>query len=650
MLDVVLMCEGTYPYVPGGVSSWIHALITGMPELTFGIVYIAPTRDLTREFKFPVPENVIDLVEIYIYDTVEWPQKVARGPKDGAWKSVASFLGGVTEGKSQDFLGFLQHVRGTDDHPATLAFQDLVYSKKCWDIAVDLYRRKMGNSSFLDFFWNWRFAHIPLFQLMYAEIPQGRVYHTITTGWSGMLGAIAKVAHQRPLILTEHGIYTNERRIEIAQADWIFVDRAKGASHSRQNAFKEMWMNVFLALGDICYQHVDEIFTLYEGNRKLQIRYGADPRKIGIIPNGVRISLFETVDKLALPRRPDRFVIGFVGRVVPIKDVKTLIKACRTVFDAVPEAEAYLLGPTEEDPDYFEECKALVEALGLGDRLTFKGKVNVREWYPCLDVQVLTSISEGQPLVILEGFCSGVPVVATNVGACSEIIHGMDEADQAMGPAGIVTRVGNPSDTAEALIRLARDPELRRRMAEAGKKRVRIYYDHDDMIRRYREIYGRYQKVASIRQAMDTLLGSRSTVTMPRAEIKDALDGKTDGAAATTSGKTTAPPSSDPTAGRAARGSPGHVTTRVPRSEAQDLLAGKSTRPAPPPAAPPSKPGTQDPGSLRGPSPPPGKSTIVMPLSELREQMARNRNQASQDAAPPGAAGRDDHPHGRNRV
>ena len=188
MLDVVLMCEGTYPYVPGGVSSWIHALITGMPEFKFGIVYIAPTRDLTREFKFPVPDNVVDLVEIYIYDTVEWPQKVARGSKDAAWKSVASFLGGVTEGKSQDFLGFLQHVRGTDDHPATLAFQDLVYSKKCWDIAVDLYRRKMGNSSFLDFFWNWRFAHIPLFQLMYAEIPQGRVYHTITTGWSGMLG------------------------------------------------------------------------------------------------------------------------------------------------------------------------------------------------------------------------------------------------------------------------------------------------------------------------------------------------------------------------------------------------------------------------------------------------------------------------------
>ena len=228
--------------------------------------------------------------------------------------------------------------------------------------------------------------------------------------------------------------------------------------------------------------------------------------------------------------------------------------------------------------------------------MTFKGKVNVREWYPCLDVQVLTSISEGQPLVILEGFCTGVPVVATNVGACSEIIHGMDEADQAIGPAGIVTRVGNPSDTAEALIRLARNPDLRRQMAEAGKKRVRIYYDHDDMIRRYREIYGRYHKVASIRQAMDTVLGSRSTVTMPRAEIKDALDGKTNRPAATSSGKTNAPPTSDPTAGRAARGSPGHATNRVPRSEAQELLAGTSPRPAPPPAAPPSTPGTQDSG------------------------------------------------------
>ena len=65
-----------------------------------------------------------------------------------------------------------------------------------------------------------------------------------------------------------------------------------------------------------------------------------------------------------------------------------------------------------------------------------------------LDVVVLTSLSEGQPLVILEAYAAGLPVVATYVGACRELIEGGDEADRALGPSGIVTRVANPAETA----------------------------------------------------------------------------------------------------------------------------------------------------------------------------------------------------------
>jgi len=70
MIDVAMILEGTYPYVSGGVSSWVHALITAMPDLRFGLLYLSPSMKAKREYKFKLPPNVTDFVEIYIYETV----------------------------------------------------------------------------------------------------------------------------------------------------------------------------------------------------------------------------------------------------------------------------------------------------------------------------------------------------------------------------------------------------------------------------------------------------------------------------------------------------------------------------------------------------------------------------------------------------
>ena len=102
---------------------------------------------------------------------------------------------------------------------------------------------------------------------------------------------------------------------------------------------------------------------------------------------------------------------------------------------------------------------------------------------------MLTSFSEGQPLVILEAYARGVPVIATDVGACREMIEGRDAADRAIGPSGFVTRVAAPKETAAALVRLARDPQLRRRLGAAGCRRVAAYYQRRDMLAAYRALY-----------------------------------------------------------------------------------------------------------------------------------------------------------------
>src|SRR5690606_22955080 len=109
--------------------------------------------------------------------------------------------------------------------------------------------------------------------------------------------------------------------------------------------------------------------------------------------------------------------------------------------------------------------------------------------YPQLDVVALTSISEGQPLVMLEAYANRVPVIATDVGACRELIEGADEADRRTGAAGVTTRVASPTDTAAALLYLARDKTLRKNMGLAGYQRVTLRYQQDQVISQYDQLY-----------------------------------------------------------------------------------------------------------------------------------------------------------------
>jgi len=183
-----------------------------------------------------------------------------------------------------------------------------------------------------------------------------------------------------------------------------------------------------------------------------------------------------------------------MGRVVPIKDIKTFIRACKIIHDELPHMEVLLMGPIDEDEDYYKECQVLIEALSLENVIQFKGKVQVKEYYPKLDILVLTSISEGQPIVILEAHACGIPVVATDVGGCRELLEGSDLEDQLIGPSGIVTPICRPELTAQAVLKILKNPELYESMSQAAKKRVNKYYQLDYTIASYQVLYARYME------------------------------------------------------------------------------------------------------------------------------------------------------------
>lgn len=481
MIDVCLLLEGTYPYVAGGVSTWVHQLVGAMKDLRFGIVYIAPHSDPTRRFKYDLPPQVLYLKEVNLHD-YDLEADAVRRPKAADFSVVEDFYTRALHGDYASFRKFAGLFRGAGkclDAPTVFS------AKETWDILTRFYDERCPGVSFLDYFWTWRGTHLPLLQILRTELPPAKIYHAVSTGYAGLLGAVAKL-DGRKFLLTEHGIYTHERALEISQATWIY-ERQKGGfrAASELSFFKKWWISIFNAMSRIAYDHADAIFTLYEGNRLRQVLEGAAPEKITVVPNGIDVRDYLSISR----RRGPEPKIGLIGRVVPIKDVKTYIYAARLVLQKIPEATFFIIGPTDEEEDYVAECRSLVESLGLESKVTFTGRVDVRGQYSILDIVVLTSVSEAQPYVILEANVVGVPVVATDVGACREMLEGRTPEDRSLGPSGIVTEVANPDATAAAIIKLLCEPLVYDAYAEAGRERVVRYYDQDDLLSRYLNVY-----------------------------------------------------------------------------------------------------------------------------------------------------------------
>ncbi|MBC8165186.1 MAG: GT4 family glycosyltransferase PelF, partial [Bryobacteraceae bacterium] len=219
-----------------------------------------------------------------------------------------------------------------------------------------------------------------------------------------------------------------------------------------------------------------------------QLKDGAAPEKLSLIPNGIDIARYSAVRPETAKRPP---TIALIGRVVPIKDVKTYIRAIAALRSALPDIRAYILGPFDEDPAYYRECQRLVDHLDLAESVLFTGKVSLTEYLAKIDLMVLTSISEAQPLVILEAGAAGVPSVTTDVGACREMIYGRSDEPEQFGAGGAVVPLADPMATAAAILGLLLTPGRLESASNAIRGRVTRYYDKATLDASYAALYGK---------------------------------------------------------------------------------------------------------------------------------------------------------------
>ena len=438
-----------------------------MKEHEFILWVIGASADKKGKFVYELPENVSEVHELYLED-VDWVKKRGRRKKMAKeqYKALRSLI------LNQDVEWNILFDMFQNEN---ISVNDILMGEDFLNVVRECYRLQYSQIVFSDFLWTMRSIYLPLFFTLQMEIPKADLYHCVATGYAGVLGAMAKHLYGSRLLISEHGIYTREREEELIKAKWV------------QGVYKNIWIEQFRKMSKLAYQEGELITSLFEHARKLQTELDCPEEKTMVTPNGIRVENFQDI-----PGRTEEdkgFVnIGAVLRVTPIKDVKTMIQAFAFAKKSVPKLKLWIMGPTDEDEKYAQECFDLVDSLGVSD-IEFTGRVNVKEYLGRMDFTILTSISEGQPLTILESYAAHKPTIATDVGNCRELIYGNDDG---FGAAGILTHIMNLEEIAQAMIDLAIDPEGREQMGEAGYKRVTSFYRIEQMKETYKEIYRRF--------------------------------------------------------------------------------------------------------------------------------------------------------------
>jgi glycosyltransferase involved in cell wall biosynthesis len=491
-VDVCILVEGCYPFVAGGVASWLDWLMRKQPDLTFGVVAIM-ANDRPRQSKYPAPQNLRYVEVLPLARKIG--QAGLRQPVLDVDTLAINFRKMLVDGDLAAFGEVMRIVTAPVRRapmewaslPRRMTYDELMGSRVLWDVMMRCYTEICPNASEADFFWAWRNLIGGLFSLVVAPLPQAGIYHTISTGYAGLLAARASVEMGKPTILTEHGIYSNERRIDLIMADWILDTIQVGLTgRDDRKDIRSFWIDTFESYARVCYASSTRVTTLYGENQFIQRALGAQPERLRVIPNGIELEKFEALPKTPPPHPP---TAALIGRVVPIKDIEAFIEAAALVHEAIPEAEILIIGPTDEDEEYYELCQRRVAEAGLDNTVTFTGKLNIFDILPRIDVLVLTSISEAQPLVILEAGAAHIPCVATDVGSCREIIEGGPDEIPNLGSGGRVVPPMDSKAIGAAIVELLHAPDLRRDCGNALRKRVELYYTSQLSADRYRALY-----------------------------------------------------------------------------------------------------------------------------------------------------------------
>ncbi|MET9132534.1 GT4 family glycosyltransferase PelF [Streptomyces antibioticus] len=460
---VTLLTEGTYPHSHGGVSVWCDQLVQGMPDLDFDVIAVTGTG--REPVVWDLPAQVGEVRSVPMWGA---PPE-GRTPKGRALARLAAayeeFLTALLDPRAES--GFAPALYALARAAADGTLSPFLRGDRAITLLTSVWNRpglavREARPTVHDALTATALLEHALRPLA-APPPRTGVAHAVSGGVAVLPGLAALDRHGVPLLLTEHGVYLRERYLGYRTAPYRWPVKA-------------VILGFFRLLAEESYRRAALITPGNRYNRLWEEEGGADPGSIRTVYNGVDPAAFPPAGP-----EPGTLTLSWAGRVDPIKDLETLIRAFALVRAQLPDSRLRLFGGTPRGGEaYRERCEALAAELGHADAVTFEGRVDdIKDAYAAGNVVMLSSISEGFPFTLIEAMSCGRATVSTDVGGVRE----------AVGDTGLVVPPRDPEAMAAAALELLADPARRRAMGEAARLRVIEQFTLRQTIDTFRSIY-----------------------------------------------------------------------------------------------------------------------------------------------------------------
>lgn len=171
-MRVCLICEGSYPYVPGGVSTWVQTLCSQFQDVEFVVWAIVTTREEMPEYRYRIPKNVVEVRTLYLGDA----KFKKTGQKIRLTQEEKETLKGLVCGSPDaiNWVGVLDLAKRHHQH-----MSDLLMSESFFDICLEEYLKQNSRKVFLHFLWSFRGIYFPLMYSLSQGIPKADIYHAV---------------------------------------------------------------------------------------------------------------------------------------------------------------------------------------------------------------------------------------------------------------------------------------------------------------------------------------------------------------------------------------------------------------------------------------------------------------------------------------
>jgi polysaccharide biosynthesis protein PelF len=479
-MRIALITEGTYPYERGGIATWCEQLVTGLSDHAFDVVAV-----VAHPFQRTVhalPPNVRTLRSVPLWGAPSYvDERRDPGAKERRARSKRTDDVSVEAQFVPAWAELNREILRPEPAPAALhdAFLDLheflvshnpdqTFACKAvfqtvadeWSTAAPARARPTVRDVI-------EVVHILRRLLSVLALPplEADVVHGTAAGASSLLGLVAKAKRGTHYILTEHGVLVRE----------AFLAQAKPSVSS---AVRNMLGRFAVGTAMAAFFAADEVFPVARLGKRWEMALDTDPAKIRVVYNGVNPRAHRGTP---YPEGPPTLVS--VGRIDPLRDLRTLMRAAAIVRTEQRDIRVDIYGAVPSGNErYYEGLLALRAELGLDETVRFMGPTNdVAGAYASGHVALVTSLSEGFPVAVVEAMMNARPVVATGVGPVHETL----------GDTGLTVDAQSPEQMALACLGLLRDLGRAEELGSAARARALDHFTTARFLFTYRQIYAR---------------------------------------------------------------------------------------------------------------------------------------------------------------